>query len=75
MATLARQQLSLDSATFSPGSRSPLTDAAESQPADDMNFNGPFPCEDFSLVCNVCTQVVKPQGFLTHCGSWGIVSH
>ncbi|KAL6459537.1 hypothetical protein MHYP_G00312960 [Metynnis hypsauchen] len=69
MATLARQQLSLDSATFSPGSRSPLTDAAESQPADDMNFSGPFPtCEDFSLVCNVCTQVVKPQGFLTRYG-------
>ncbi|XP_030631949.1 ataxin-7-like protein 1 [Chanos chanos] len=35
---------------------------------EDMHLYGQFPThEDFSLViCNVCNQVVKPQGLLTH---------
>ncbi|KAG7456070.1 hypothetical protein MATL_G00247760 [Megalops atlanticus] len=43
---------------------------------EDMHLFGQYPAhEDFCLVvCNTCNQVIKPQGFQTHCGSWGVVA-
>ncbi|XP_076153180.1 ataxin-7-like protein 1 isoform X2 [Alosa pseudoharengus] len=66
MATLDRQLPSLDTFLCKPWSI--FTDAAESLYTDNMHLFGQFPTHDEFLlvVCNVCEQVIKPQGFLTH---------
>ncbi|KAJ8387693.1 hypothetical protein AAFF_G00151240 [Aldrovandia affinis] len=74
MATLDRKVPSPD--TFQCKPWSTYTDATVSHCSDNMHLFGQYPAhDDFCLVvCNICNQVVKPQGFQTHCGSWGVVA-
>lgn len=39
----------------------------------DMSIFGHCPAHDefYLVVCNHCSQVVKPQAFQKHCGKWG----
>uniref|UniRef100_A0A8C9RCA4 Uncharacterized protein n=1 Tax=Scleropages formosus TaxID=113540 RepID=A0A8C9RCA4_SCLFO len=48
-------------------------DGDKTNSSDSMYFCGQHPaCDDLCfLVCNLCNQVIKPQGFQTHCGSCG----
>uniref|UniRef100_A0AAZ3RLS7 Uncharacterized protein n=1 Tax=Oncorhynchus tshawytscha TaxID=74940 RepID=A0AAZ3RLS7_ONCTS len=74
MATLDRQLPNPDTFLCKPWST--FISAAKLHYSDKMHVFGQFPNqEDFCLVvCNVCNQVVKPQGILTHYGVWGVES-
>uniref|UniRef100_A0A8C9TW88 Uncharacterized protein n=1 Tax=Scleropages formosus TaxID=113540 RepID=A0A8C9TW88_SCLFO len=68
MATVDRKLPSPDAFLYKPWSA--YTDAARSYCCDNMRVFGQCPAHDdfYLVVCNICNQVVKPQGFEMHYG-------